>query len=183
MKSFPITYNEPVIEQVLEHYSEHLGDDFKKYRNHVYRVFHYALYIVRKSEHMNSKVRGQIAYAAAFHDIGIWTDKTFDYLKPSIFAMQEYLQNSPDTKIIAGMIFWHHKTSAYVGKYQLLIESFRRADWIDVTKGMKSFGVPKQLMEEVTDVFPYLNFHITLMKKSFQHVLRHPFKPFPMFKN
>ena len=183
MKHFPIIYNDPVIEHVLEQYADQLGDDFQKYRSHVYRVFHYTLFLIRKSSHLTNAIREQVALAAAFHDIGIWTHQTLDYIKPSIDEMKKYIGDSPHYKLIAGMIFWHHKTSPYFGKYQLIIESFRRADWIDVTKRMKTFGVPSEFTEELTAVFPYHNFHYTLMKLSFRHILKHPFAPFAMFKN
>jgi hypothetical protein len=34
---------------------------------------------------------GEIAVAAVFHDLGIWTNKTFDYLAPSIALAREYV--------------------------------------------------------------------------------------------
>jgi len=33
----------------------------------------------------------KIAAAAVFHDLGIWTDRTFDYIAPSIAIAREYL--------------------------------------------------------------------------------------------
>ena len=34
----------------------------------------------------------KIAVAAVFHDIGIWSNKTFDYLEPSVALAREYLK-------------------------------------------------------------------------------------------
>ena len=33
----------------------------------------------------------KIAVATAFHDLGIWTDGTFDYLQPSVRLASAYL--------------------------------------------------------------------------------------------
>jgi hypothetical protein len=33
----------------------------------------------------------KIAIAGVFHDLGIWTNKTFDYIAPSVVLAREYL--------------------------------------------------------------------------------------------
>ena len=56
----------------------------------------------------------KMAIAAAFHDMGIWTDGTFDYLQPSIGLAGEHLARSgrPEwTPEITAMILEHHKIS------------------------------------------------------------------------
>jgi hypothetical protein len=50
--------------------------------------------------------------ALAFHDLGIWTDGTFDYLPPSVRRMQRSVAaQAPelDADVIEAMIQQHHK--------------------------------------------------------------------------
>src|SRR5258707_14523633 len=69
----------PTVEEVLDDHASELGHDLIAYRNHVYRVVNPCLAIVgdRRVE------LDKIAVAAAFHDLGIWTNNTFDYIAPS----------------------------------------------------------------------------------------------------
>ena len=73
-----ITQNE-IIDLILDSHKDDLGDYFESYRNHVYRVYNLA--ITNVTSDRDSKI---VSIATAFHDLGIWTNNTFDYLKPSI---------------------------------------------------------------------------------------------------
>ena len=53
----------------------------------VYRVVDLCLAIVGDSRVELEK----IAVAAVFHDLGIWTNKTFDYIAPSVAIAREHL--------------------------------------------------------------------------------------------
>ena len=53
-----------------------MGHDLIAYRYHVYRVVNLCLAIVGDSRVELEK----IAVAAAFDDLGIWTNKTFEYI-------------------------------------------------------------------------------------------------------
>ena len=56
----------------------------------------------------------KVAIAAAFHDLGIWTDRTFDYLTPSAALARAYLAGSGRSEWIPEItetIFSHHKVS------------------------------------------------------------------------
>lgn len=56
--------------------------------------------------------REKIIIAGSFHDIGIWSDNTFDYLPPSIVPAKEYLKKNGLEEWIAEielMISVHHK--------------------------------------------------------------------------
>ena len=66
----------PTVEAVLDDHASELGHDLIAYRNHVYRVVNLCLAIVGDSRVELEK----IAVAGAFHDLGIWTNKTFDYI-------------------------------------------------------------------------------------------------------
>src|SRR5215470_18197000 len=73
--------------EVLDDHASELGHDLIAYRNHVYRVVNLCLAIVGDSRVELEK----IAVAAAFHDLGIWTNRTFDYIAPSVAIARTYL--------------------------------------------------------------------------------------------
>jgi hypothetical protein len=75
----------PTIDDVLNDHATALRDDFLAYRNHVYRIVNLCVAIARRSE------LEKIAVAAVFHDLGIWTNGTFDYIAPSIALAHDYL--------------------------------------------------------------------------------------------
>src|SRR5712671_5378177 len=58
----------------------------------------------------------KIAVATAFHDLGIWTDGTFDYLGPSVRLARAYLTECghPEKWVaeVERMILEHHELSA-----------------------------------------------------------------------
>ena len=133
-------YSDTVIEQLLQEHSHALGNDIAKYKNHVYRVFLNCILIDNKEEN-----KEKYAIAAVFHDIGIWTDHTIDYLYPSIaqarnYLIQHNLEHLADE--ISLMIYWHHKIRKYESTYRTTVETFRKADWIDVSLGLKKSVAP-----------------------------------------
>src|SRR5262245_43776308 len=82
MNSNAMVTSIPIVDGVLDRYATALGHDFIAYRNHVHRVVNLCLAVTGGSSDNLDK----IAVAAAFHDLGIWTDHTFDYIAPSVFA-------------------------------------------------------------------------------------------------
>src|SRR6476660_9059814 len=76
----------PTIDEVLHDHASELGRDFIAYRNHVYRVANLCAAIVRDRVDFE-----KIAVAAVFHDLGIWTNKTFDYIAPSVALARKFL--------------------------------------------------------------------------------------------
>ena len=125
------------------------------------------------------------AIASAFHDIGIWTDHTFDYLAPSIKQAKLYLAEIDKQEWIeeiSSMIYWHHKISRYKGKYDTVVENFRKADWIDVSFGLKTYGFEHTKISENLKTFPNHGFHWFLLKQSLRYFIKKPLKPLPMFK-
>lgn len=169
-----------IIEEILSQHRNVLGKDFDTYRNHVYRVFNICLKL--DSEHQNEE---KYAIVAAFHDLGIWTNNTFDYLEPSITLAKTYLEhtdNSDWQDEIASMIDMHHKMSKYAGKYEKTVETFRKADWMDVTMGTKRFGFPKSEFTQINQRFPTLGFHRFLIVQTMKNLFKPPLNPLPMFK-
>src|SRR5499433_1182773 len=143
-----LTTSLPTVEAVLNDHASELGHDFIAYRNHVYRVANLCLAIVGDSRVELEK----IAVAAVFHDLGIWTNNTFDYIAPSVEIARKYLtvKGMADwIPAIEAMIVDHHKITPSHGNPQSLVESFRRADWIDVSRGLRRFGLPRTFIAAV----------------------------------
>ena len=168
-----------IIEDLLLKFKPAIGADYDKYRNHVYRVFSNCLLI-----DSNKSNEEKYAIASVFHDIGIWTDHTIDYLKPSIEQARIYLAETGKqdwTDEITLMIHWHHKTSKYKGEHSNIVENFRKADWIDVSLGLKTFGINRKKIKENRKRLPNLGFHWFLIKATTKNFFRHPLNPLPMF--
>lgn len=173
-------YSHPTIEKLLAQFSTAIGSDMKKYRHHVYRVFWNCL--LADDDKRNEE---KYAIAAVFHDIGIWTDHTIDYLDPSIEQLKRWLLQSGQyawTEELSLMIYWHHKTKTYHGKFERTVESFRKADWIDVSLGLITYGLDKRKIKANRKLLTNEGFHWFLIKKIFKNFFRHPLKPLPMFK-
>lgn len=167
------------IDSILEVYRDVLEKDFSIYKNHVYRIYYIALSLDHRDEN-----KEKYAIAAAYHDLGIWTH-SFDYLEPSIEMAKQYLLGigkSNWSEEIALMIDNHHKLSSYNGENLTTVETFRKADWVDVVKGVKMFGVNKSIFLGIKNKFPIAGFHWFLVKQSVKYFFKNPKKPLPMFK-
>lgn len=174
-----ITHNN-TFEMILSAYQHQIGKDFVGYRNHCYRVLNFYVWLLNK--HQQPIDLEQAAIALAFHDIGIWTDKTVDYLPPSEREAQAYCQQNQRTdaeKIIA-MISEHHKVSAYAKDLQ--VELFRQADLVDFSLGLIRQGVDKRFITQVKHAFPNAGFHQRLVVLGLQHWWKNPLNPVPMMK-
>jgi hypothetical protein len=166
--------------KLLEPFRVPLGPDHEKYSNHIHRVFDNCILI--DHDHANHE---KYAIAAVFHDIGIWTAHTIDYIDPSIIQAKIYLAESGKAHLtdeIIGMIYYHHKVRPYKGLFATTIETFRKADWIDVSLGLFTYGVPKKFVRQNRKAFPNRGFHFFLIKKITRNFFRHPLHPLPMFK-
>jgi len=180
MGYLPMISSHKTIEDCLAIFKPVIGVDLEKYKNHVYRVFLNCLLL--DSESTNEE---KYAIAAVFHDIGIWTNHTIDYLEPSIEHARTFLNATSKENWeaeISLMIYWHHKPGKYTGDHSHTVEIFRKADWIDVSLGVKTFGLNRQKIKDAGKNFPNKGFHLFLIRKLFRNFLSHPLKPLPMFK-
>ncbi|HEU5256239.1 MAG TPA: HD domain-containing protein [Vicinamibacterales bacterium] len=171
----------PIVDRVLEEYAPALGPDFVGYRNHVHRVVNLCLAFAGGSRDDLNK----IAVAAAFHDLGIWTAHTFDYIPPSVSLAREYLkaQSRADwIPEIEAMIANHHKITRAQTHREWLVEGFRRADWVDVSCGFRRFGVPRSFIKTLFATWPSAGFHWRLVALTAAWFPRHPLTPLPMVK-
>jgi HD domain len=174
-----IQTNIPLIENLLQNYIGYIGKDFAAYQNHCYRVFNFCSTFTSEKDADKDK----IAIAAVFHDLGIWTNNTFDYLKPSQDLAKEYLNSINKFELIdevVSMISNHHKIRKYHSSD--IVESFRKADWTDITLGHLKFGLPKSFVQETFLTFPNAGFHKRITVLTINWTLKHPLNPLPMMK-
>ncbi len=170
-----------IVDEVLRSYSAQLGSDYAAYKNHVYRVLNFCA--AQSSPDPVSLEK--IAIAAVFHDLGIWSDGTFDYLPPSIRLATAYLHRTGRaewTAEIEAMILEHHKISRYRGNSGPLVESFRRADWIDVSLGLRRFGLARSVVAPVFSEWSNEGFHRRLIELSVRRARTNPTAPLPMIR-
>jgi hypothetical protein len=169
------------LDELLDAHSAALGRDFTAYRNHTYRVVNLC---VAQSPGGSEQLE-KMAIAAAFHDMGIWTDCTFDYLQPSVQLASAHLAQSGRvewTGEITAMILEHHKISRHGSDPDSLVETFRRADWVDVSRGLLTFGLPRTLLREIFAAWPNAGFHKRLVQLELARLRTHPWNPLPMMK-
>ena len=170
-----------LLDDLFTGYQQVLGVDYDAYKNHCLRVFNFCLALAGDSPDAEDK----IAIASFFHDIGIWTDNTFDYLAPSQLLARRYLENTKRAfwcDEIDAMIGEHHKLTKYQLNPSWLVEPFRQADWIDVSGGLLRFKLPDDFITDVIYGFPNAGFHKKLVALSLNRLKTHPFNPLPMMK-
>jgi hypothetical protein len=176
-----IVESHPAIEDVLDAFRAELGPDRAAYRGHAYRVFHFCRALAP-----NGPARADaIGLAAAFHDVGIWSDRTVDYLPPSARRLRAHLERAGrtgDAEELIRMVELHHKLTPCRGERDTLVEAFRRADLVDVTFGLVRFGLPRTYVLEVQAAFGEAGFHRRIARLLGGWALRHPLHPLPMLR-
>jgi hypothetical protein len=171
-----------ILDDVLSTHISVLGDDFAGYRNHAYRVMNLCLALSPGSEPSH---REKIALAAAFHDLGIWTAGTFDYIGPSLNLACAHLARSgraPWMPEIEATIREHDKLSRYRPHPDWLVEPFRKADLVDLSRGVVTFGLPRRLINDIFAQWPRAGFHKRLVQLSLRRLATHPLSPLPMVR-
>lgn len=171
----------PLLDELLDAHAGALASDAGAYRNHAYRVanFCFAFSAVDRSQ------LDKIAVAAACHDLGIWTDRTFDYLEPSALLATRRLLESPHAAWadeVREMILQHHKLTRYRANADWLVEPFRCADLIDLSRGLVRFGLPRTLVREILAQWPNAGFHKRLLSLAGERARSHPLSPLPMLR-
>lgn len=170
-----------LLEDTLAEWQNAIGNDYAGYRNHVYRMVHFCLAL----RNCTGEERQKIIIAGCFHDIGLWSDHTVDYLPPSVALAKDYLwrrQLEPWSPEIELMIDSHHKLRKYRDDRYPLVEVFRRADLIDVSLGLVRCGLPRAHVACVKQQFPNAGFHKGLVQRLAGWVPRHPLRPLPFLK-
>ena len=169
------------LDTLLNQYKSVIGKNFDGYRNHCYRVYNICQALVA----LNETEQKKLEVALAFHDLGLFTDNTVDYLPPSIELAEEFLKDNNlenwQTEI-ALMIGEHHKLTPFKSATFPLVEVLRQADLVDFSLGVVRFGVDKDFIKQLKQEFPNAGFHKMVAKEQIAWLKSHPKNPFPIFK-
>jgi hypothetical protein len=173
------------LDEILLPYKTMMDQDYEPYRNHCYRVYNLAALLTFPEIPPSPEDLKKLAIAIAFHDIGIWTAHTTDYIDPSVEEALKYCKTinlpSEEADLIAEMIDNHHMFSVYDG--HPLVEGLRKADWIDATMGMRTFGYPNDAIKTIRNEFEVLGFYDLLVKLTMGAVWKSPFSnPVPIYQ-
>jgi hypothetical protein len=178
----------PLVEEILAPFAAALGRDGGGYRNHVVRVLNFALALAPPGAARGAGVAGveeTLQIAAAFHDLGIWTDRTFDYLAPSRLLARAWLAErgrDAEAAAVEAVIEQHHKLRPYRGPHASIVEPFRRADLVDVSLGALRAGLDRRFVSAVRAALPNVGFHACLVRLTGLQLLRTPLRPLPMLR-
>ncbi|WP_428313272.1 HD domain-containing protein [Hydrocarboniphaga sp.] len=170
------------LDELLQRHAGVLGADFAGYRNHCYRVVNFAMAFCTS---VDEQTVDKLAVAAAFHDLGIWTTGSFDYLDPSERLAREHLRElrredwSAD---VVAMIQQHHKIRRCSSASGDMAEVFRKADLVDVSLGVVGFGLSREFRRQVKARFPNAGFHRCLLRLTAARLRSHPLSPLPMMR-
>jgi hypothetical protein len=164
-----------MVDAVLERYRAALGDDLSTYRNHVYRCVNYHQLL------LGGPLPDFAVLAWAAHDLGIWTAGTFDYLTPSADLASACADEFGITEIarLQRLITEHHRVRPVDDR---MTETFRKADLIDVSRGILRGGIRRADVHAVVAQLPYKGFHAFLANGLTRYAARHPLRPFPMLR-
>lgn len=171
----------PTLDALFDNWKTVIGNDFPGYRNHVYRMVNFCLQL----RDCNEDERHKIFIAGVFHDIGIWTDNTIDYLDPSVDLAKKYLAEigKEDWQEEVGlMISEHHKLRSAEDHRYPLVEVFRQADLVDFSLGLFKCGLDPAIIREARSKIPNAGFHPMLVRRASAWFIRHPLNPAPMMK-
>ena len=170
----------PLVEEILGEYKAQMSKAYMGYRNHVYRMLHFCFALHR----VEGDERKKFIIAACFHDLGLFTHDTLDYLPPSRELAAEYLKDKKKedwVEEVGLMIDMHHKITEYDGRYRL-VEIFRKADLAGFSLGLFKGEIPGEFVYEVKEAFANAGFHKFLLQFGTQWFFKHPFNPLPIFK-
>jgi hypothetical protein len=186
---FSIVREHPVLDAVLQQHSVELGDDYEAYRNHCLRVLSFAVHHLDgdKDETPDERSVGIIAYALAYHDLGLWTANALSYLDPSVAIMEQETkerqknQNADDEsdsiipifteaemELAKQIILQHRKITDWVDggdgdEGAAIVNAVRKADWADATMGIVRYGLPASNLQAAYDAIPEAGFHAVLV--------------------
>jgi len=164
-----------VVEAILGRYVDALGAEGELYKNHVYRGLNLQL----KIGHL--EVSDELAVAWATHDLGLWTERTLDYLEPSARLAEELGREFgvEQTRRLRQMVEYHHCLRPL---HDPVVESFRLADRADAWPKRWKATLSLEEIDQVVRAFPYCGFHMFLGRSALRYALLHPWRPVPMFR-
>ena len=176
-----VVVDEPAIDGILADWRDAIGPAFDGYRGHVYRVFNVCLRLRQCSD----EERRKLAIALAFHDIGLWSAQTVDYLPPSEAEAAAWLARNglvAWTDEIRLIIRMHHRLRPWRDPATPLVEVLRRADLVDFSLGAVRAGVPRAFLRRLSATFPNAGFHRFLFARARGWWWHHPLRPMPFLR-
>ncbi|HEX4871904.1 MAG TPA: HD domain-containing protein [Nevskiaceae bacterium] len=179
----PIQTTLPALDALFAPWREALGEDYAAYRNHVCRLLHFCEALAPAP--LSEEDRRRLMIAGVYHDLGIWSDGTVDYLPPSRTRAEQHLQaegRGAWIEEVGLMIDEHHRLRRARAPAYPLVEVFRQADLIDVSLGLIRFGLPRETVRAVRRAFPNAGFHRRLMRLAGVWFRAHPLSPPPFLK-
>ncbi len=159
-----------------------MGRDHDGYANHCHRVLTFCLAL---HPACTDEEQEKLAIAVCFHDLGLWTDNTLDYLPPSVVHAAAHLRETGRqdwVEEVCLMVSEHHKARPVADARYPLVEVFRQADLVDFSLGAFTAGLPREVIAAAKARYPNAGFHAMLMRRSASWLLRHPLNPLPMMK-
>jgi hypothetical protein len=175
LPSVELTTSHPIVDEVLDRHRGAMGGHMPAYRNHVYRGMNYHQLL------LGAPLPDFALVAWATHDLGIWTAGTFDYLTPSADLAAAHAEEIgiPEVDRLRALVTEHHRLRP-VG--DPMTESFRKADLVDVSRGLLSNRLDRSDVRAVVAQLPYHGFHAFLAKGLVSYGARHPLRPLPMLR-
>ncbi len=179
-----IIVTSPRLETLISPFAETFpkSTDFLGYQNHCLRMLNVVLSLSEDEPDRREKLE----IALAFHDITVFPERTLDYLESSSALARRHLEEIGRrewAEQITLMIGMHHKITPYRGRHANLVETFRKADWIDVSLGLLKFGLPARWIRDLHQRLPLHTFYPrTLFPLIGGYMLRHPLRPLPNFR-
>ncbi|PIB93390.1 hypothetical protein [Caulobacter sp. FWC2] len=95
----------------------------------------------------DARWREVVAFALAYHDVGLWTDGKLAYLEPSEAQAEQARQaRAPhlDACLVCNLIHWHHKVTPFRGADAEVVNAVRKADWVDASGGRVTKGLSRR---------------------------------------
>lgn len=178
----------PIVEKLFQSWHVALGDHQEAYRNHVYRLISLTRHFYPE---MTDNEANLLQVAGAFHDVGIWLDRTFDYLEPSANHACAWLAKHPDTgtgslesqqRLVRNLIENHHKVRPVGTSMPPLVDAFRKGDWVDVTGAYRLAGLSRNDRVALLRAFPLRGFRLILARMALERARRYPRSPLPMMR-
>jgi hypothetical protein len=173
-----IVEREALLDEALAAWAPALGSAHAAYRGHVYRVYNFSRRLLG-----TARADRELAVTSAFHDLGIWTDRTFDYLAPSAERAREHLAArglDVSPTVVADAIANHHVLRSLRGGG--VSEALRRADLVDLSLGWFRLGLDRGFVRDVRSAFPNQGFHRILLRTAAAWAFTHPLRPLPMLR-
>jgi hypothetical protein len=109
-----------------------------------------------------------------------------DELRQAIDTIPGFVWSAlPDGSVdflVERTILEHHKLSASGADPSWLVEPFRKADWIDVSRGTLTFGLSNRTVGRILSTSPSAGFHQRLLQLAVKRPWTNPLAPLPMLK-